>query len=98
MQCLRTGQNLKVFYKNLPHNTCLAHGVNRVAEEIRQQFPLVNNLISNVKKVFLKAPLRVQVYKEQLPNTPLPPQPVLSRWGTWLDAALFYAQIGRAHV
>nr|CAD7202667.1 unnamed protein product [Timema douglasi] len=26
-----------------------------------------------------------------LPNTPLPPQLVLTRWGTWLHAALYYA-------
>nr|CAD7431948.1 unnamed protein product [Timema monikensis] len=26
-----------------------------------------------------------------LPNTPLPPQPVLTRWGPWLHAALYYA-------
>ncbi|CAH0562763.1 unnamed protein product [Brassicogethes aeneus] len=88
---VKTASNLKVFYGNLIHCTCLAHGLNRVAETIRQQFPLVNELIKNGKKVFIKAPLRVQLFKEQLPNTPLPPEPVLTRWGTWLDAALYYA-------
>jgi len=29
------------------------------------------------------------VYKEILPNAPLPPEPVLTRWGTWLEAAIF---------
>jgi len=29
------------------------------------------------------------VYKEILPNVPLPPEPVLTRWGTWLEAAVF---------
>lgn len=24
------------------------------------------------------------------PNVPLPPEPVLTRWGTWLEAAIFY--------
>ncbi|CAG9773513.1 unnamed protein product [Ceutorhynchus assimilis] len=37
------------------------------------------------------APLRVQLIEERLPNIPLPPEPVLTRWGTWLDAALYYA-------
>ncbi|CAG9773508.1 unnamed protein product [Ceutorhynchus assimilis] len=68
-----------------------SHGLNRVAETIRQQFPLVNELIKNGKKVFVKAHLRVQLFKERLPNIPLPPEPVLTRWGTWLDAALYYA-------
>lgn len=26
------------------------------------------------------------------PNLPLPPEPILTRWGTWLKAAIFYAQ------
>lgn len=71
--------------------TCLAHGVNRVAEKIRDEFPLVNNLINNVNIFFVKAPLRVQRFKEKLPDIPLPPKPVITRWGTWLDAALYYA-------
>jgi hypothetical protein len=31
----------------------------------------------------------VQVYKEILPDILLPPKPVLTRWGTWLEAAIF---------
>lgn len=88
---IKAGTNLKIFYKNLTHVTCLAHGINRVAEEVRLQFPLINSLVNNVKKIFVKAPLRVQLYKERLPKVPLPPQPVLTRWGTWLEAAIFYA-------
>ncbi|XP_029679637.1 uncharacterized protein LOC115245458 [Formica exsecta] len=88
---IKAGQNLKIFYENLIHVSCLAHDLNRVAEEIRNQFPLINDLIKNVKKTFLKASLRVQLYKEQLPNTPLPPEPIITRWDTWLTAAIFYA-------
>jgi len=29
------------------------------------------------------------VYKEILPDIPLPPEPVLTRWRTWLEAAIF---------
>jgi hypothetical protein len=46
--------------------------------------------MSNTKKVFLKAPTRVQRYRELLSEKPLPPEPILTRWGTWLNAALFY--------
>lgn len=87
---VKAATHLKVFYPNLIHCTCVAHGINRVAEEVRNQFPLVNDLINNMKKVFIKAPLRVQIYREALPGVPLPPKPVITRWGTWLDAALFY--------
>lgn len=87
----KSASALKIFYPNLIHCTCLAHGVNRVAEHIRSKFPLVNDLISSGKRIFVKAPLRVQAFKDKLPNTPLPPEPVLTRWGTWLDAAIYYA-------
>lgn len=88
---VKAGKNLKVFYKNLFHTTCLTHGVNRVAEEIRLKFPSVNKIINNIKKIFIKAPLRVQMYKEHLPNISLPPQPIITKWGTWIEAAIFYA-------
>jgi hypothetical protein len=25
-------------------------------------------------------------------DMPLPPQPILTRWGTWLQAAMFYSE------
>lgn len=89
---VRVGQNLKLFYSNMVHVTCLLHGINRVAETIRTEFPLVNKLISSVKKVFIKAPLRVQMYRERLPGVSLPPEPVITRWGVWINAAIFYAE------
>jgi hypothetical protein len=49
-------------------------------------------LISNVKKIFLKASLRVEKFKQEAPSLPLPPTPVLTRWGTWLDAAMYYCE------
>jgi hypothetical protein len=45
---------LKVFYPNLIHFTCLAHGLQRVAEEVRAKFPQVIKLISMTKKCFWK--------------------------------------------
>lgn len=32
------------------------------------------------------------ITKEKLPNIPLPPEPIVTRWGTWLEAAGFYAE------
>jgi hypothetical protein len=49
---------------------------------------LVNELIANVKKVFLKAPLRVEVFKTSLPDVPRPPEPII----TWLEAAFYYCK------
>jgi hypothetical protein len=36
---LKAATALKVFYTNLIHYTCLAHGLERVAEEVRAKFP-----------------------------------------------------------
>jgi hypothetical protein len=69
------------------HWTCLVHGLHRVAEEIRGNCPEVDSLISNVKKIFLKAPLRVEKFEQEASSLPLPPQPVLTCCGMWLNAA-----------
>ena len=72
------------------HVKCLAHALHRVAEEVRGSYPEVDKLIANGKKIFIKSPLRVQKFKEEAPTLPLPPQPTVTRWGTWLDAANYY--------
>ncbi|KRY21054.1 hypothetical protein T12_961 [Trichinella patagoniensis] len=82
---------LKLLFPNMLHLTCLVHGLHRIAEHIRCLFPDVDRLIFNVKKVFLKAPSRVQLFKEMATEIPLTPQPVLTRWGTWLSAVFYYA-------
>lgn len=89
---VKTAEVLKVFYPNIIHVTCVAHMLNRVAEKVRDIHPKVNKLINNVKKSFLKAPSRVQVYKELLPGVPLPPEPIITRWGTWIGAVIFTSQ------
>ena len=89
---IKVGKALEVFYPSLLHVTCLAHALHRVAECIRDAASITNCLVSSVRKIFVKAPTRVQLYKEKTPDIPLPPEPVLTRWGTWLKAALFYAE------
>ena len=76
---VKCGKHLKIFCPNLIHVTCLAHALSLVAEVIRNQYEDVNGLISNVKKVFLKAHLRIQTFREDLLDCPLPPEPVLTR-------------------
>jgi len=41
--------------------------------------------------VFLKDPHCVEAYKDAMPNVLLPPEPILTRWGTWIEAATFCA-------
>lgn len=49
---------LKVLYPKMIHVTCLAHGMHRVADFIKGKFKDVNDLISNVKKIFRKVIFR----------------------------------------
>ena len=32
----------------------------------------------------------MQKFKEEAPTLPFPPQPIVTSWGTWLDAAKYY--------
>ncbi|OXA64048.1 CGG triplet repeat-binding protein 1 [Folsomia candida] len=52
----------------------------------------VDKFVANMKTAFKKAPSRIAIYKEKCPDLPLPPNPVITRWGTWLKATEFYAQ------
>jgi len=70
----------------------MTRGLRRVSEAIRDKFPKVDVLISNTKKIFLKAPARVNTFKEMCPNLSLPSQPVFTRWVAWLNAAFYYGK------
>lgn len=88
----KAAKGLKVLFPKMIHISCLAHGMHRVAETIRAEFSEVDQLISNVKKVFIKAPTRIKTFQELTENIPLPPQPIITRWGTWIEAAIYYAK------
>ena len=89
---IKAGKGLGIMYPKMIHITCLAHALHRISEEIRQQFPNVDLLISNCKKAFLKAPKRMKHFKDIAPNVALPPRPSIIRWGTWLSAAMYYCE------
>lgn len=89
---VKAGDTLKVLYPKMVHVTCTSHGLHRVAEQIRIQFSKVDKLVANVKQVFKKAPYRVQKFHTDAPNISLPPEPILTRWGTWISAVLYYSE------
>ncbi len=86
----KVGKDLATLFPKMIHVTCLAHGLHRIADHIRCLFSKADDLVNNIKKIFLKSPNRVQLLKEMYPDLPLPPQPVITRWGTWLDAVQYY--------
>jgi len=73
------------------HCTCLAHGFSRVGDFISNKYDLVNKFISNMKKIFVKCPSRRELFEEYSFGVPLPPKPIVTRWGTWLNAVRYYA-------
>lgn len=42
------------------------------------------------KIIFLKAPSRVLIFKNNAHGIPLPPKPIITKWVTWLEAATYY--------
>lgn len=88
---VKAAKAIQTFYPKITHLTCLAHGLHRVCEQIRGIYGNVDRLIANVKKVFLKAPSRVAIFKDIAPQVALPPQPITTRWGTWIEAVCYYA-------
>ena len=82
---VKAGHSLNFFYFKMIHVTCIAHACNRLAEK-REIYPHIR------QKMFLKATSRFDVYKELMLGKQLPPQPVITRWGTWLVGAVFYAE------
>lgn len=55
------------------------------SEEVRKCFPNVHKLISNVgylNKFFFKSPYRIGFFLNEAPELPLPPEPIITRWGT----------------
>jgi hypothetical protein len=55
-------------------------------------YPNVDKLVAIGKKIFVKSPARIELFKNKAPDTPLPPTPVITRWETWLDTTVCYAE------
>lgn len=58
---IKTAISLKYFLKF--DLLCFAHDLNRVAEKVRAEILREGTLINNAKKIILKKPLRVQIYR-----------------------------------
>ena len=88
---IKAAEGIKITFGKITHLTCMNYALNRLSEKIRSLNPKSNKLISNVKKVFIKSPLRIAKFKKVAPDLKLPPEPIITRWATWLKAANYYA-------
>ena len=78
---------LKVLYSHLFHVTCLVQMLHNCAEKVCVAFADVDNLVARVRAVTIKNKSRQAQFK----HIGSPPEPVVTRWGTWLKAAGYYA-------
>lgn len=85
-------KSLKILYPKMLHITCFSHGLHRLAEFVRSKFVAVNDLIASCKAVFVKAPSRKAAFREMAPNVTMPPSPCITRWTSWLKAAIYYCE------
>jgi hypothetical protein len=69
-------------YPELIRVARVAHALHRVCETIRVLYPNVDKLLANGMKIFVKSPARIELFKNKAPDIPLPPTPVITRWGT----------------
>lgn len=59
--------------------------LHHVAEQACSDFLLFDKLISSVKKVFLKSPARLKIFKDEAPKLSLPIESIFTHWRTWLN-------------
>lgn len=81
-------RGLKIFYPQAFHITCTAHLLHNCSMKIQSAFNDVNTLIAAVKMSIQKNHTRRQKFND----VRLPPEVVVTRWGTWLNAAIYYSQ------
>lgn len=89
---VKCGQTINALYSQMIHVTCTAHELHRVAKQVRSQYESIDQLISNIKKIFRKSPSRLLLFKTETPDLPLPPKPIITRWNTWIDAVVYYCE------
>jgi hypothetical protein len=85
-------KNLKIFFKQMSHVSCVAHALNRVCVSIQENNNELNSFISNMKKVILKSPYRQNLYKLKTGLNKLPPKTVQTQWSSWLNTVLYYRE------
>lgn len=85
---VKAGKMLKLKYKDLFHITCFAHLLHNCAAKVQLSYNAVNDLISSMRMCLLRSAERLSKFE----TIEIPPDVVLTRWGSWLSAALYYAK------
>ncbi|KAF7689070.1 hypothetical protein CDIK_2910 [Cucumispora dikerogammari] len=75
-------------FPNIRHLTCIAHLFHNCAMQIKSFYKDVDYLISLIKSLTFKNNTRKQMFI----SVSTLPDPVVTSWGTWLEAAFYYAK------
>ena len=83
------GKTLKELYPSLMHVTCAAHLLHNCAIRVSAHFKNIDEIIATIKNKDRKKDFHDAVNDAGMP---FPPDPVITRWATWLRAALHYSE------
>ena len=72
------------------HVTCVAHLLHNCAMRVRAHFKNIDEVIATIKAATIKNKDRKKNFHNA--GLPSPPDPVITRWATWLRAALYYSE------
>ena len=84
------GKTLKKLYPSLMHVTCVAHLLHNCAMRVRAHFKNIDEMITTIKAATIKNKDRKKDFHDA--GLPSSPNPVITRWATWLRAALYYSE------
>ena len=86
------GKTLRELYPSLMHVTCVTHlpsDLHNCAMHVRAHFKNIDEEIATIKAATIKNKNR----KKDFHDAGLPsPDPVITRWATWLRAVLYYSK------
>ena len=85
---ISAARTLKVVCPQMLHVTCLAHLIHNAAMKVKMYFDKVDELIACVKAATVKNKSRRALFD----GIGIPPEPVVTRWGSWLQAAFFHGK------
>ena len=85
---IAAGITLKSLYPELFHVTCIAYLLRNCAMKIKSHFEDVDQLIAKVRAVTIKNKTRLAKFSA----VDYPSHPVPTRWGSCLNAALYYTK------
>ena len=84
------GKTLKELYPSLMHVTCVAHLLHNCAMRVRAHLKNIDEVIATIKAATIKNNDRKKDFHDA--GLPSPPDLIISRWATWLRAALYYSE------